>query len=111
VDQSWFRGSRVEVDGEVFLLLAPEEALWSKLYVLQRDRCDWPDALNLLYGVGPEIDWRHLLARLGEDAPLLIGLLSVFGWLCPDRARELPSWIWNELRVNSPETAASNEIT
>jgi hypothetical protein len=30
---------------------------------------------------------------------LLSALLSVFGWLCPDRARELPRWLWSELNA------------
>ena len=34
------------------------------------------------------------LERMGEDAPLLYGILSVFRWLCPERARELPRWLW-----------------
>lgn len=111
VDESWFRGPEVEVDGECFQLLAPEEELWSKLYVLQRDRCDWPDALNLMYGAGPDLDWRHLLQRVDGDAFLLAGLLCVFSWVCPERARELPSWIWSELQLNAPDGDSALEIT
>ncbi|MGA8026505.1 MAG: hypothetical protein WB992_05125 [Bryobacteraceae bacterium] len=110
VDTSWFRGPQVEVDGERFGLLAPEEELWSKLYVLQRDRCDWPDALNLIYGVGLELDWRHLLARVENDAPLVAALVSIFAWLCPERAREFPSWIWKELRAGPPQSAPASDI-
>ena len=103
VDESWLQGPEVEADGLRFRLLAPEEALWSKLYVLQRERTDWPDALNLLYGVGPEIDWCRLLQKLGHDTPLLSGLLAVFAWLAPPRARQLPAWIWSELGIRSPK--------
>lgn len=110
VDETWLRGPQVEADGERFQLLAPEEELWSKLYVMQRDRCDWPDALNLLYGVGPELDWRHLLQRVEPDVALLAGLLSVFGWICPQRARALPSWVWTELRLTVPEPLATPEL-
>ena len=103
VDESWFRGPTVEVDGETFQLLAPEEALWSKLFVLQRDRCDWPDALNLLWGVGPEMDWRHLLHRVNGDAALLSGLLAVFSWVYPEGASALPPWLWDELGLMPPK--------
>ncbi len=103
VDENWLEGPEVEVDGERFRLIAPEEALWSKVYVMQRERCDWPDALNLLFGTGPELDWRRVLDRIEDDAPLLRGLLTVFGWVCPDGARELPSWVWDELQVCRPE--------
>ena len=66
VDDDWLRGPEVEVEGELFRLLPPEETLWSKLYVMQRDRCDWPDAFSLLSKIGPEIDWRHLLGQSGR---------------------------------------------
>lgn len=103
VDETWFEGPEVEAGGERFRLLAPEDSLWSKLYVLQRDRSDWPDALNVLYGVGPEMDWHRLLRNVACDAPLLSGLVSIFSWLCPERAQELPSWLWDELRLRRPQ--------
>src|SRR5262249_17403352 len=85
----------------------PEELLWTKLYVVQRDRCDWPDALNLIYAKGDTLDWKHLLARLGEDAALLTGVLSLFVWLCPGRARTLPGWLWERLKLSKPPIATS----
>ncbi len=102
VDESWFEGPEVEAGGERFRLLRPEEVLWSKLYVLQHDRCDWPDCLNVLYGIGPQLNWRRLLAELGPDRPLLGGLLSIFSWLAPARAQEFPAFIWKELQI-TPE--------
>ncbi len=104
VEDTWLtRGREVTLRDRVVRLLPPEELLWNKLYVLQRERCDWPDLLNILYAVGPELDWEHLLECLGEDAPVLGGLLSLFGWLCPEQARELPSWIWGQVGVSEPK--------
>jgi hypothetical protein len=54
--------------------------------------------------MGTDLNWRRLLERVDEDAPLLSALLSVFGWLCPDRARELPSWFSNELGAKVART-------
>lgn len=51
-------------------VLPVEEMIWDKLYVMQRDRCDWPDTLNLLYAAGPTLDWQYLFGRLASDAPL-----------------------------------------
>jgi len=111
VDESWMVGPEVTVEGERIRLLAPEEALWSKLYVLQRERSDWPDTLNLLYGVGPDLDFRRLLRNLGEDTPLLGSVLNVFGWLCPARAREFPAWLWAELKIEHPGDDIRPELT
>ena len=90
VDEAWFRNSHSVVCADTLLrVVAPEELIWAKLFVLQRERCDWPDLLNLLYYAGPTLDWERLRARLGPDRLLLDGLLAVFTWMCPERLTEL----------------------
>lgn len=86
VDERWFRHSRaIPCADTVLRIVPPEELIWAKLFVMQRDRCDWPDILNLLFYTGATLDWERLAARLGPDRPLLEALLSVFTWLCPGR--------------------------
>ena len=98
VDDEWLtHGDSVSFAGEKLKLIPIEEMIWSKLYVLQRDRCDWPDILNIIDQVGKSLDWARLLDRIGEDGPLLHGVLDIYRWLCPDQAKCLPSWIWAEL--------------
>ncbi|HYF39810.1 MAG TPA: hypothetical protein VD930_08990, partial [Gemmatimonadales bacterium] len=49
VDDEWLsRGPEVMVRGERLRAIPVEELIWSKLYVLQRERCDWGDVFNLL---------------------------------------------------------------
>lgn len=93
VDAAWFeRAPEITVRGERLAVVPPEELLWCKLYVMQRDRCDWPDVMNLVHSVGDELDWEHLVHRLEGDVPLLAGLLNVYRWLCPGAPlRNLPS--------------------
>lgn len=108
VDDDWLtRGPTIMLYDQIVRLLAPEELMWSKLYVMQRERCDWPDLLNILHAVGPEMDWNHMLKCVGDDAPLLGGLLHVFGWLCPARACELPAWLWERLGLHGPDESLS----
>jgi hypothetical protein len=104
VDPIWFeRAGRGKINGVALPVLPPEEFLWCKLYILQRDHCDWTDIVNLLYAVGPVLDWQHLLARVGrEDEPLLRGLLNVYSWLCPAEAIRLPEWLWERLKMVPP---------
>jgi hypothetical protein len=100
VDESWFaRAPEISLRGERVRVLGAEELLWCKLYVLQRDHSDWPDLLNLLYAAGAELDWKHLLNRLGEDEGLLRGLLNVFAWVAPTRAGTLPGWLQRKLKL------------
>ena len=111
VDQRWFDAARtVELRGETLLVIAPEELLWQKLYILQRDRCDWPDVLNLIYALGPLLDWEHLLGRLEHDRPLLASMLSLYGWLCPARAQSLPEWLWERLRTPAAADEDAPEV-
>ncbi len=108
VDEDWLkRGQEVKIVERRLRLLPPEELLWTKLYVVQRDRSDWPDVLNLIYAQGETLDWRRLLKRLGEDAPLLAGVLSLFVWLCPGRARTIPAWLWGRLNMLEPPSPAT----
>jgi hypothetical protein len=98
VDESWLTlGPEVSILGEPLRAIPIEELIWSKLYVLQHERCDWTDIFNLLDARLEVIDWDRLLSRLEEDAPLLIGALSVFSWLAPDRVAILPASVRDRL--------------
>lgn len=106
VDDLWLeRAPSVTMRGERLLVVPPEDMVWNKLYVLQRDRSDWPDVFNLIEATGPELDWGYLLRRLEKDVPLLAGALSVYGWLCPACASKLPAWLWERVDVPRPAPA------
>lgn len=110
VERRWLTcGARAHFKDETLPLLAPEEILWSKIHVLQRDRCDWPDLLNLLYTTGPQLDWSHVLHLLAGDERLLASLLMLFSWLAPARAHKLPAWVWTRMGLVSPLAPASLE--
>jgi hypothetical protein len=110
IDDLWLSGPEVEIRGRRIRTLPAEAMLWDKLYIMQRDRCDWPDVMNLLYSAGPDIDWEYLVCRVGDDAALLAGALSVFRWISPGRAAALPGWIWTRLGIPAPEPGAGPEI-
>ncbi len=103
IDELWLSGPLIEIYGRNVRVLPAEALLWDKLYIMQRERCDWPDVLNLLFAAGPEMDWEYLLCRIGDDTPLLAGTLSVFRWLAPGRALALPQWLWGRLGIPAPE--------
>jgi hypothetical protein len=103
VDDDWLtRGPEVVIRGERLRALSVEELIWTKLYVLQRERCDWGDVFNLLDAQAHALDWEHLLRRLGEDQPLLAGAAAVFGWLAPERVADVPEMVWSRLGISRP---------
>lgn len=108
VDPVWLeRGPTCELCDVPIRFIPVEELVWAKLYVLHRDRSDWADLLNILHIQGGRLDWEHLLERVGEDANLLAGLMCVFHWLAPERARCVPRWVWERLNLThlAPEPA------
>lgn len=108
VDRDWLeRGPQVQFGNRSVPVVPPEELIWSKLYVLQKDRSDWPDILNILDATGPFLNWRRLASRLAADAPLLSGVLLVYRWLSPEGAARLPKWIWNLRQSDGADADAS----
>jgi hypothetical protein len=98
VDEAWFQHApQMTIRGERLFLTPPEELLWCKLYIIQRDRCDWTDVFNLVHEHGPQIDWARLIRRIEDDVPLLEAMLNVYRWLCPNDARKLPGSLWRRL--------------
>ncbi len=109
IDDLWMSGPEITLRGHRLRVLPAEAMLWDKLYIVQRDRCDWQDIFNLLYATGEMVDWNLLLRRIGEDLPLMAGALSVFRWLAPERARRLPSWIWRKVGLGPGSAASADE--
>lgn len=109
VDETWIGGGpEVTIRGETFRIVPVEEMIWAKLYVVQKDRCDWPDAMNMIYAQRNNLDWQHLLDRLGDDTPLLKALLSVCAWLCPNFQRDLPGDLISQIERRIVGSSAEN---
>lgn len=95
VTPEWLTGAnKVEIHGTEMRLLSLEDLVWSKLYVMQRERCDWPDIFNMLNASAEHVNWEYLMERLGPDTALFGGVLAAYRWLCPVQAANLPEWVW-----------------
>jgi hypothetical protein len=94
IDDAWFqRAQPLWLRGRLLAIAPVEEVIRIKLYVFQRERCDWIDVLNLIACAAPRIDWRWLVHRMGADLPLLHAVLAAFNWISPHRAQSLPDWL------------------
>lgn len=112
VDEDWLTlGPELDLRGERVRPIPAEELIWSKLYVLQRDRSDWPDVLNLIDALAPRLDWDRLIARIGPDLPLLAAALSLFAWLSPARAARIPQQVWGAVGARPPEPAPERHVS
>jgi hypothetical protein len=98
VDEGWLtRGCQMEIYDRWIRLVGREHLLVAKLYVFQRDRCDWPDLLNVLSFSGNKLNWQYLLQLVGRDRALLGAVLNVFRWLVPEKSHYVPDFVWNKV--------------
>jgi hypothetical protein len=104
VDDPWLnRGPMIRMFDRQLRAVPAEELIWSKLYVMQRDRCDWPDIINLVCAGGSHLDWGHLINRVAEDLPLLKGVLTVASWVSPQQVLSIPKRVWDSMGLPMPK--------
>jgi len=98
VDDCWFRHAReTEVLNRKVQLCPPEELIWSKAFVQERERFDGADVLHLLHSCARDLDWDRLLARFGHHWPVLYAHLVMFLYAYPDRRGDIPRHVIDEL--------------
>ena len=98
VDDSWFEHS---VPGETLGMkvnLCPaEELIWSKTFVMERERYDGADVMHLLLARAAQLDWARLLERFGPHWRVLFSHLCLFGFIYPSERNRIPAWVMSGL--------------
>ena len=98
VDDEWFAHA---VPGEVFGLpvrLCPaEEIIWSKAFIMERERFDGADILHLIRARAAQLDWQRLLRRFNSNWRVLLSHLLMFGYIYPGERTAIPQWVMDEL--------------
>jgi hypothetical protein len=98
VDEAWFTHAvEAEVLGVPVRLCPPEEMLWSKAYIMERERYDGADIAHLLHACSTRLDWPRLLGRFGPHWRVLLSYLMLFGFIYPAEHRRIPDWVMQEL--------------
>jgi Nucleotidyl transferase of unknown function (DUF2204) len=112
VDDSWFKRARDdELLGLPVKLCAPEEMIWMKAYIMERERFDGADIAHVLRCYAADIDWPHLVHRFGPDWRVLLSHLILFGYIYPGERALIPQTIMEELitRLRSESNSAGPE--
>jgi hypothetical protein len=98
VDRLWFDHAREgPAVGLPLRFCPPEETIWSKAFVMERNRYDGADIAHLLYAQGANLDWRRLLWRFGVHWRVLLSHLVLFGFVFPDQPEVIPQWVLRDL--------------
>jgi hypothetical protein len=98
VDDDWFRHA---LDAPLLdrpVKVAPvEETIWSKAFIMERERYDGADVAHLLHARATDLDWQRLLLRFGAHWRVLLSHLVLFGFIYPDERRRVPAWVMRHL--------------
>jgi Uncharacterised nucleotidyltransferase len=108
VDDAWFAHA---VPGRVFRqdiwLVPPEEMIWSKAFVMERERFDGADVAHLLRALGPRLHWDRLLRRFERYWEILFAQLMLFRFAYPSDRDVVPDRVMTGLLSRTVETLKS----
>jgi hypothetical protein len=113
VDDLWFdHAVRTNVLGHIVRISPVEEMIWSKSFILERERYDGADIAHLLRETGPSLDWPRLLMRFADYWRVLLSHLILFGFIYPDKRQNIPAWVMEELirRLTVSKANLQNDI-
>ena len=98
VDEAWFAHAREsEMLDKKIALCPPEEIIWMKSYIMERERFDGADIAHILRLRAEEIDWKRLLERFGPDWRVLMSHLVMFGFVYPSEKNRIPKNVLDDL--------------
>ena len=98
VDGTWFDNAVPEKVFDVDVkLIPPEEMIWSKGLIMERERFDGADVLHVMRALGPKLDWRRLIDRYGRYWRALFAHIVMFGFVYPSDRSNIPAWVIDEL--------------
>lgn len=112
VDDSWFDHARHdELLGVPAKLCAPEEMIWMKAFIMERERFDGADIAHILRCYAAEMDWPRLVRRFDSDWRVLLSHLILFGYAYPGERARIPAPVLegliarlrNEAKTPGPE--------
>ncbi len=98
VDDIWFEHAReTEIFDRTLRICPPEEMIWQKAYIMERERYDGADVAHLFRCCAAEMDWDRLVTRFGPDWRVLLAHLTIFAFVYPGERHLLPGQLIREL--------------
>jgi len=98
VDDHWFNHAvECEVLGLPARICPAEEMIWSKSFIMERERFDGADIAHLLYACGHKLDWPRLFGRFQNHWHVLLSHLILFKYIYPAERDRIPSLVMLEL--------------
>lgn len=91
VDAEWFEYAiPASLLGHPVLLCPVEEMIWSKAFIMERERFDGADIAHILRASAETISWDRLLRRFDRHWRVLLSHLTLFGYIYPGERHRIP---------------------
>lgn len=98
VDDAWFEhAAGGTVLGMPARLCPVEEMIWSKAFIMERERFDCADIMHLLLACAKVLDWARLVNRFAMHWRVLLSQLCLFGFVYPSERARIPDWVLKAL--------------
>ncbi len=98
VDDAWFENAvQAEAVGVPVWICPAEELLWSKAFVMERERYDGADVIHIFHTRGPRLDWARLMERFAPHWRVLLMNLVLYGFVYPGHESPAPRWVMDTL--------------
>lgn len=108
VDEQWFAHAEpAEALGTPVRLIPVEEMIWSKAFIMERERFDGADVAHLLRARGEQLDWHRLLERFGSYGEVLLAHVVLFDFIYPGERAKIPDWVRRDLIQRYQEEVAA----
>lgn len=108
VDAEWFRYAEAgRAFGRHVWLVPAEELIWSKAFVLERERFDGADVSHVLRARGHRLDWPRVMRRFDRYWEVLLSHLMLFRFTYPSERDVVPDWVMSELLQRTEQSMRS----
>jgi hypothetical protein len=98
VDDEWFEHAHAgELLGVKVRFCPAEELIWSKTFVMERERYDGADVAHIIRSYGDRLDWARLLRRFELHWQVLLSHVILFDFIYPSERSMIPAEARHEL--------------
>jgi hypothetical protein len=98
VDAVWFEHAiDADVLGVPSKLMPVEEMIWSKAFIMERERYDGADIAHLFHACASTLDWPRLMGRMEPYWRVLLAHVVLFGFIYPGELARIPTWVTDGL--------------
>lgn len=112
VDADWFAHARSGIVlGRNAPLMAPEEMIWSKAFIQERERYDGADVIHLIHCQQERLDWDRLMWRMEPHWEVLLAHLLNYRFVYPGEPNAIPASVMQTLMERLQSSEAPEDTT